>query len=558
MRSEINPHVLYYMEMVEGGEIRACKEQHQLVAYVRGCFETEDIYTDAKLLEKCLSLVRYFPYERLFEWEVFVFALHKCTFRKADGRPRWPDLFLFVGRGAGKDGYIAFDSFVSVSPYYGIAQYDIDICANTEGQAMQPLRDVLGVLDNPKNRAKLIKHFYWNKEEARGLKSGGTIKGRTNNAKGKDGLRSGQVTYNEVHQYLNWDNVNVFTTGLGKTPHPRRLYATTDGDVYDGPLDELKATGEAILAGTQDDNGMLPFICQLDADNEVHDPANWEKANPSLPYRPDLQAEIEKEYVEWKRNPQTLSAFMTKRMNRRQSACDVAVTDYANVKRTNSPLPDLDGWHCVAGIDFVKVGDFASVDLHFRQGNLRYDINHSWLCDQSKDLPRIRAPWRDWAQAGQLTVVSDVEIHPDLLCAYLERMGSRYHIDKLALDNFRYALLSRSLAGIGFDAAERKNVKLVRPSDIMRAAPVIDSCFNNGYFIWGDNPPLRWAVNNTKLVRANKSTGGDTGNHYYAKIEGRSRKTDPFMAVVAAMTIEDELTKAHTLEIPAGLKAMVW
>ena len=29
---------------------------------------------------------------------------------------------------------------------------------------------------------------------------------------------------------------------------------------------------------------------------------------------------------------------------------------------------------------------------------------------------------------------------------------------------------------------------------------------------------------------------------YYAKIEGRSRKTDPFMALVAAMTIEEELT----------------
>lgn len=30
----------------------------------------------------------------------------------------------------------------------------------------------------------------------------------------------------------------------------------------------------------------------------------------------------------------------------------------------------------------------------------------------------------------------------------------------------------------------------------------------------------------------------DTGNFIYAKIEAKSRKTDPFMALVASMTIE--------------------
>ena len=75
----------------------------------------------------------------------------------------------------------------------------------------------------------------------------------------------------------------------------------------------------------------------------------------------------------------------------------------------------------------------------------------------------------------------------------------------------------------------------------MRVQPVINSCFNNGYFTWGDCPPLRWATNNTKLVRAGRKDGTDTGNFYYAKIEAKSRKTDPFMALVASMIIEDEL-----------------
>jgi hypothetical protein len=43
------------------------------------------------------------------------------------------------------------------------------------------------------------------------------------------------------------------------------------------------------------------------------------------------------------------------------------------------------------------------------------------------------------------------------------------------------------------------------------------------------------------LVRSGKKEGTDTGNYYYAKIEGKSRKTDPFMALVASMVVEDRL-----------------
>ena len=95
-------------------------------------------------------------------------------------------------------------------------------------------------------------------------------------------------------------------------------------------------------------------------------------------------------------------------------------------------------------------------------------------------------------------------------------------------------------------------MKLVRPSDIMKVEPVIQECFNRHLFIWGDYPPLRWAVNNTKRVPSgvkNKS-GINTGNYVYAKIEEKSRKTDPFMALVAAMTVEENLGSGIAADVP--------
>lgn len=540
--SELDLRVLRWIDTVEAGEFPVCREQTQLAAYVRRCFEREDIYTYSGRLDNYLKLTTYFPFECLFPWEAFCIALHLCTFWRDTGMPRWPDLFLLIGRGAGKDGYIAYQSLCLTSPYSNLPRYDVDICATAEDVAMRPIsEDLIGVLEDPRHTNKLKKHFYWTKEKVVGLKYRGVIRGRTNNPKSKDGMRSGEVVFNEVHQYENYKNIKVFTTGLGKKKHPRRLYATTQGDVREGPLDELLARSEQILQGEADDNGLLPFICRLDDKKEADDRRLWVKANPSLPYLPDLMAEIEKEYADWKQNPAANADFMTKRMNRPQSDTEVAVTDWANIIATKRELPELSGRACTAGIDYASINDFASVNLHFREGEQRYDINHSWLCLQSKELFRLQVPWREWAEQGYITLVDDVDIPRELLCNWILENGQRYQIKKLALDNYRYGLMAESLRAIGFDAKDTKNVKLVQPSDIMKIVPVIGSAFDHQLFSWGDNPPLRWAANNTKLARSSRKLGSDTGNFFYAKIEAKTRKTDPFMALAASMTIEEEL-----------------
>ena len=541
----MNKHIQEWMDIVEKGTYATCKEQKALVKRVRWCFEHEAIFADEEQLEKYLGLAKYFPFDEIFPWQKFVIASRDCTYWKDTGMPRWPDLFCMIGRGAGKDGTIALESTCLMSPYNGIQEYDVDICANNEDQAMRPVQDVINAFEEPAVIKKLKKFFYWTKEVVKCIKTKSVMRGRTNSPEGKDGLRSGIVVFNEIHQYEDYKNIDVFTTGLGKKKHPRRSYYTTNGNVREGPLDDLLETSEGILFGDDPDNGLLPFICRLDSKDEVDDESNWPKANPSLPYLPHLLEEIRKEYREWKKNPRRLPAFMTKRMNIPENAEETPVTDWENIKATNIALPDLERWSCTCGIDFSKITDWASVNLHFRDGDLRYDISHSWLCLKSRDIPRMKCPWREWAKEGRLTLVDDVEIHPSLLTEYIQQAKRKYIIKMLAIDDFRFALLSKYLQEIGFDTKVNKNLKMVRPSDIMKVATVIDSCFANQWFRWGDAPELRWATNNTKMIRSGRKPGkeddADMGNYVYGKIEGKSRKTDPFMALVASMVVEDVL-----------------
>jgi len=521
-----------YIDIVERGDVRTCEEQKQLVAYVKNVFKTEKLKYDMAQIEKYLSYQKYFPFE-LFPWEIFCFVLFTCIFR-TDGTPRWSDLFAYMGRGAGKNGFLSFLAFCLVTDTNGVAYYDVDICATSEDQAKTSFVEVFDILESPKYTKLFKKNFRWNRTEIQNIKTKSTIKYRTNNAKGKDGLRSGIVVFDEVHAYENWENIDVFTTGLGKKPHPRRIYITTDGDVREGPLDQLLDDGRKILKGEVPDNGFLPFICRLGADEEVHDEANWVKANPSLPYLPTLLKEIRKEYINYLKDPNANTSFMTKRMNRPQGKKEAEVASWENIMATNGELPDLTNCTCVCGIDFSKTTDFASVFLLFKEGEKYYGIHHSWFCNRSNDRYRIKIPLDQMVERGLLTIVDDVEIHPSLLVAWIDQQRMKYDLAKIAIDDYRYALVSRELREIHYEATD-KRVKLVRPSDIMRVQPKINSIFVSQKLKVGDDPLFRWFTNNTKLEPA------PNNNFKYGKIEPKSRKTDGFMAFVAAMTLEDEL-----------------
>lgn len=531
-KTKIIDHLQEYIDLIENGEINSCNEQKLLIELVKNVFETETLVIDEIQVEKYLSYQQYFPF-KLFPWEKFCFILHNCVFKK-DGTPRWNDLFILMGRGGGKNGYLSFEDFCLITETNGVAYYDIDICANSEEQAKTSFDEIYNILENPKWRTRFEKHFRWNKTEIQNIKTRSKIKYRTNNPKGKDGLRSGKVDFDEPHAYENWDNINVFTTGLGKKPHPRRTYVSTNGDVREGPLDQLIEKSEKILNGEIPDNGFLPFICKLDDKDEVHDDGNWEKANPSLPYLPTLKEQMRREYADYLLDPIINNAFMTKRMNMPQGNKDAEVTSWDNILETNKPIPDLIGRPCVCGIDFSKTTDFMSAFLLFKDGDNYYGIHHSWFCAASNDKHRIKLPLSEMVERGILTIVDDVEINPKVIADWISEQKLKYTIEKIAIDSYRYTLLSRALRDAGFDAKD-KEIKLVRPSDIMQVVQKISSMFIGHKIAWGDDPMMRWYTNNTKLVSA------PNNNFKYDKIEPRSRKTDGFMAFVNAVILDDEL-----------------
>ncbi len=176
----------------------------------------------------------------------------------------------------------------------------------------------------------------------------------------------------------------------------------------------------------------------------------------------------------------------------------------------------IKGETAVIGIGFKRIDEFVAAGVLTRRGKKFVFKQHTWICANSADLPRIKFPYMEAVEAGDAEIIDAPEIPPDLIVDWVARQKGFYNIQMLALDDFRFALMKKALAQVGF-TYENKNIKLVRPSDKTKIEPVIDSAFRSHNIVYGDCPIMRWYTNNEKG-------------------QGKEGRTEGFWAFVAAMT----------------------
>lgn len=538
----MNRYIQAYIDLVRSGVTPMCREQFQLADLIEHAFQTEELRVDEDQLDRYMGLLRYFPYKFL-PWESFLFALHNCVYTP-NGSLRWPCLVIIVGRGAGKNGYLAFEDFCLLTPVNGVKNYNIDIFATAEDQARATFDDIYAILEGNKEYFK--KFFSWTKEEIINLATGSKLKFRTASPKTKDGGRPGKVDFDEIHAYEHGKLIDVAVGGLGKRPHPRRTYISTQGDVRDGPLDKILATASKVLSGERPDNGWIYFICRIEHDSEISNPQKWIKANPSLgdSSRPELMQALLMEFAEYQEDPAGHSAFPTKRLNFPKGNTEAEVTSWENIKAASSPLPPestLWGKPAVFGVDYASTQDFVAAGVLVLVEDRYVWLAHSWVCAQSKTLSRIVFPLAEAEARGELTMVDAPEIAPDIPVQWVAEKREKYNLLMGGIDHFRYTLLAKSFAQHGFDPDRKTgNLKLTYSPEQSMVAPIISSAFLNHKICWGDNMLMRWYTNNAIRIIDKR------GNITYGKIEPKTRKTDGFMALVAAFIVaeikRDELT----------------
>lgn len=541
-----HPYIDEYMRMIEQGEIESCEEQKELMKFLRWKLDQPGVVIDAEAIEKSVEKPKeYFPFE-LYAWQRFCNAFIYGV-RYENGRLMFNRFLIEIGRGAGKNGYISYNSFYMQTGHHGIHNYDIDIVATSEKQAKTSFEDVYNVLDDPRHVDKMKKIFYKSKMLIQHRKTKSKLEYNTSNARTKDGKRSGAIIFDEIHEYEDYGNVKVFTSGLGKKKDPRTFYITTDGYIRGGVLDDLKTEAQMVLNKELPESTMFPFICKLDDDSEVDDEKMWEKANPSYPYNIDLQHEMKQEYHDMQINASLRIEFMTKRMNRPQSDVRKEVATYEDRLATNQHIPeDIKGIQAIGGVDFADVRDFCSAGVLFKKDGKRFWIQHTFIHHMALKLQDINPDIIDLAKEKELcTIVYDKSIDPDRVVNWFIDQLKIFHVKKIAMDKYRAAILKPKFEEAGFE------VEIVRkgPATHAMLSPLVDDMFINQTIVFGDDPLMRWFVGN--VFKDEKGNG----NMEYCKIDKERRKTDGFYAFLHSLVLDDEIKEQKPFK---PMKAIVF
>lgn len=544
-----------FFELYDSGKIKLNKERIMLIEWLkREVLTMDDIYFNSEQIENYITFTEkyYFPLQPFQKFiTCFVFLFYDSDELVFD------EHFHYEARGAGKNGYLSSLSNYFISPLHGIDFYNVSIVANSEKQAKTSFAEVYNKIDMEET---LQEHFVHKKAVIESRKTKSIFQFHTSNASTKDGLRDGCVIFDEIHQYESSEVVDVFTSGLGKVKHPRIFYVGTDGYVRDGYIDKLKERSKNILEGEVSvrEDGLFPFMCCIDDEEEMHDASNWQKANPMFhepmsDYAKNLFRTVQKQYRKLQNDPSGYEEFVTKRMNLPKVDLEKNVTSWDKIEATNQPynMSDFANRECIGCLDYASIRDFAAVGLLFVEGDkflMPKELTQSFVCKpfvdkhyaysgakaegNNKKDHRKFAPIREWEEQKLLTVLHKDNMDPHLIVKwFVDRRAEGYIIKKVVADNFRMEILRPLFEAESFE------VETIRNPDAASAllSPKIELAFDNGNVIFGDNGLMRWYTNNV-LVIIDKS-----GNKLYKKKEPIKRKTDGFMAFLCGVWGSREL-----------------
>ena len=507
---------------------------------VKPTLKRKDVFFDEATFRNCIRYLEanYYP---LFPYQKFVLAF--VFMYDSTGEPLFPEIVMLMGRGNGKDGFMAPLANFFQTPLYGIPEYHVELVANSEQQIKDTFSVVYNRLyKNPKFKGK----FHVTKEVIENLETGSILRYNTSNATTKDGKAPGCIFFNEFHAYENNDSVNVFESSEGKKRHFREIIITTNGYVREGPLDKLLDDCRVILEGGANPLGIFPFLCRLDRESEAGKEEPMHKANPSMEYLPTLQRAIERGWIKAKGDPEKYREYITKRCNLPQLREEQAVTSWKNIllcsykdakRKSVRKSQDTTGKMAIIGIDYADVRDFASAGVLTidDEGNHKWR-QHTWICSESPFLNSIKFPIADVGKAGfkDFEVVRAPTIPVDGIVDWCEKQMTEYSVVKITMDTYRYTLFKTVFEQRGISIETRDNpqgtVRLIRKigSACGIIAPSVEKLFSEHKVDYGDSAIMRWYTQNTGTIT------DKYGNRQYVKIEPKLRKNDGFMAFVAA------------------------
>lgn len=499
----IDSKYIDYVTKVLKGEIVAGELIKLACKRFMGYLERPDIYIDIKKADKVVNFIEKLTLStgkfahkkfKLSDWQKFVIYYCYGLCYKENGLRVVREVYLQLSRKSGKTALAS-----AMALYHLVADGENDgqiiFAANSTAQAQLAFTMATNYVSYIDPKGKYFKKY---RDSIKFPTTKSIMKVVSADANRLDGLNISAAVIDEFHAAPNNAVAEVLSSSVGMRTQPIIIYVTTAGFDLTSPCYQMRNTCVELLHGKLQDDSLAAFIFELDDNDDIENPINWQKCQPNLGLTV-TEEYINSELLKAKNNPSLMTNFKTKILNK---WCASAIGEWipSEYILKCSQKVDLKEWGnnvCYVGLDLSSVSDMTAISvLIFDNINQKYIFKNYYFLPQSAlEESSNREKYRVWKEQGYLYLTSGNVVDYEYILNKIQLINKIIPIQAISYDSWQSTALIIKLTELGFNCVPFSQ----STGSMNRPTRHLEMISRNEHLIIDDNPITRWMFANCEL-----------------------------------------------------------
>lgn len=488
-------------------------------------------------------------------WQCFIIgSVHGWL--AADGYRRFRVAYVETAKGSGKSPLAAGMGLLGLTAD-GEARAEVYAAATKKDQAMILFRDAVAMVDqSPLLLDRIERSGRGEKVWNLAYPAMGSFFRPISADDGQSGPRPHVALLDEIHEHKTRMVVEMMRAGTKSRRQALIFMITNSGTNKQSVCWDYHEYGRKVCAGLIEDDSFFAFICGLDeTDDPIKDESCWPKANPSLQFGLDGDANGGVPGYKYLREQVTAARGMPAKEStvRRLNFCQWVESESPWISGEvwmgckDDPVDEalLLGRRAWGGLDLSSTQDLTAFVLMFEptsEDPMWRVRPWFWLPGDGlyEKSERDQVPYIAWRDAGYLEALPGRAVNKLAVLHRLHELAGRYDIQAIAYDRWRIEDLKSLIDNEGVDLPELapfgQGFKDMAPAVDELERRLLDKLFRHD-----GNPILTWCAANAVTVE------DPSGNRKVAKDKATGR-VDGIVALVMAIgqlnkeTLEEDIS----------------
>lgn len=516
----INNKFTDYATKVLNGEILAGELIKLACKRFMRYLESDTITFDEKKADKVVNFIEKLKLStgkfanqnfKLSNWQKFVIYYVYGLVYKDSGLRVTREVYLQLSRKSGKTALAS-----AMALYHLVADGENDgqiiFAANSTAQAQLAFTMATNYVSYIDPKGKYFKKY---RDSIKFPLTKSIMKVVSADANRLDGLNISAAVIDEYHAAPNNAVSEVLTSSVGMRTQPLIIYVTTSGFDLTSPCYQMRNTCVELLHDKLKDDSLGAFIFELDEDDDIENPKNWQKCQPNLGLTV-TEDYIKSELIKAKNNPSLMTNFKTKILNKWVASAigEWIPSEYLLKCSEKVNLEDYKHNVCYIGLDLSSVSDMTAISvLIFDNINQKYIFKNFYYLPQTalQESPN-REKYRVWYEQKYLNLTSGNVVDYEYILNDIQKINKIIPIQAISYDSWQSTALIIKLTELGFNCVPFSQ----STGSMNRPTRHLEMISRNDHLIIDDNPITRWMFancelredynNNVKPIKLNKNS----------------------------------------------------